>query len=220
MNKIKLFLVDDHKMIRDAMIAYLSDQEEFEIVGQANHGEEALQMFKNNSDIDVLLTDIIMPQMDGLELVKSLKQEGYEFKVIALTMLSETQHIKKMLNYGVNGYLLKSAGQQEIIDAIKSVYQGSSYYSPQVTNTIMEHLRGDKSRNSRMGMDVPLTKREKEILKLIVEEHTNQEIADLLFISIRTVEAHKRNLLEKTGHKTMAGLAVWAVETRLFAEIA
>jgi DNA-binding NarL/FixJ family response regulator len=220
MNKIKLFLVDDHKMIRDAMIAYLSDHEEFEIVGQANHGEQAIQLIKENPDIDVLLTDIIMPQMDGLDLVKNLKQEGYDFKIVALTMLSETQHIKKMLNYGVNGYLLKSANQVEIIDAIKSVYQGNSYYSPQVTNTIMEHLRGDNTRNSRVGVDVPLTKREKEILKLIIEEHTNQEIADLLFISIRTVEAHKRNLIEKTGHKTMAGLAVWAVESRLFAEIA
>jgi len=220
MSKIRLFLVDDHKMIRDAMIAYLSQYEGFEVVGEANHGEEALQQINANPEIDVLLTDIIMPQMDGIDLVKKIKDLGYDFKVIALTMLSETQHIKKMLNYGVNGYLLKSASQNEIIEAIKSVYSGQSSYSPQVTNTIMEHLRGGRTTRERTGIEVPLTKREKEVLKLVIEEYTNQEIADKLFISIRTVEAHKRNLLEKTGHKTMAGLAVWAVESRLLAEIA
>ena len=218
MSSIKIFLVDDHKMIRDALESYLQEDTRFEVVGQANHGEEALQRIKENPSFDVLLTDIIMPQMDGIELVKRLKQEAYGFKIIALTMLSETQHIKKMLNYGVNGYVLKTANQSEIIQAIMEVCQGNSYYSPQVTNTIMGHLRGDKSLD-KVSIEVPLTKREKEVLHLIVKEYSNQEIADELFISIRTVEAHKRNLLEKTGHKNMAGLAIWAVEKRLFDDL-
>lgn len=219
MSKIRLFLVDDHKMIRDALEAYLSDDERFSVVGQANHGEEALQRIRENPDFDVLLTDIVMPQMDGIELVKNLKVEDFGFKIIALTMLSETQHIKKMLNHGVNGYVLKSASQMEIIQAILDVHAGKSYYSAEVTSTIMDHLRGGKSQSSKVSLDLPLTKREKEVLHLIVKEYSNQEIADELFISIRTVEAHKRNLLEKTGHKNMAGLAIWAVESRLFEDV-
>lgn len=215
MKKIKLFLVDDHKMIRDALESYLSEDERFEVVNQANHGEEALQRIKEDSNFDILLTDVVMPQMDGLELVKELKKDSFDFKIIVLSMLSETQHIKKMLNYGVNGYVLKTANQSEIIKAIEEVHAGNNYFSAQVTTAIMDNLRGEKS-TQRVSVDVPLTKREKEVLHLIIKEYSNQEIADELFISIRTVEAHKRNLLEKTGHKNMAGLAIWAVEKRMF----
>ncbi|WP_420386135.1 response regulator [Roseivirga sp.] len=218
MSKIRLFLVDDHKMIRDALETYLADSEDFEVINQANHGEEALQKIRENPDFEVLLTDMVMPQMDGIELVKRLKQENYNFKVIVLTMMSEIQHIKKMLNYGVNGYVLKTASQAEIIQAIQKVNLGETYYSAQVTNAIMDHLRGDRS-SSKVSMEVPLTKREKEVLHLIVKEYSNKEIAEKLFISVRTVEAHKRNLLEKTGHKNMAGLAIWAVEQRLFNDV-
>ena len=219
MSKIRLFLVDDHKMIRDALEAYISEDDRFEVVNHANHGEEALQRIKENPDFDILLTDIVMPQVDGIQLVKRLKEMTYQFKIIALTMLSETQHIKKMLNYGVNGYVLKTANQSEIIQAILDVHEGKSYYSPQVTNTIMDYLRGEKTSSQKVVVDVPLTRREKEVLHLIVKEYSNQEIADELFISIRTVEAHKRNLLEKTGHKNMAGLTICAVEKRLFSDI-
>lgn len=218
MSKIKLFLVDDHKMIRDAIINYLAGNERFEIVGQANHGAEALQKINSNGTIDVLVTDIVMPQMDGIELVKNLKDIGRDMKILVLSMLGETQHIKRMLNYGVNGYVLKSADQSEIIEAIIKVNNGESYYSSEVMSTIMENLRGGKPLHNP-GVEVPLTRREKEVLHLICKEYTNQEIADELFISIRTVEAHKRNLLEKTGHKNMAGLALWAAEKRFFDDI-
>ena len=218
MSKIRLFLVDDHKMIRDALSNYLDDDDRFEVVGQANHGEEALNTIKGNGTIDVLVTDIVMPQMDGVELVKNLKELGFEMKILVLSMLGESQHIKKMLNYGVNGYVLKSADQSEIIDAIVKVHNGQTYYSPQVMETIMDNLRGNKNIHSN-GVEVPLTRREKEVLHLICKEYSNQEIADELFISIRTVEAHKRNLLEKTGHKNMAGLALWAAEKRFFNDI-
>lgn len=218
MSKIKIFLVDDHKMIRDALGNYLSDDDRFEVVGQANHGEEALNTLKDNGTIDVLVTDIVMPQMDGVELVKNLKELGFEMKILVLSMLGESQHIKKMLNYGVNGYVLKSADQSEIIDAIVKVNDGQTYYSPQVMETIMDNLRGNKNTHSN-AVEVPLTRREKEVLHLICKEYSNQEIADELFISIRTVEAHKRNLLEKTGHKNMAGLALWAAEKRFFNDI-
>uniref|UniRef100_UPI004048E5F4 response regulator transcription factor n=2 Tax=Roseivirga sp. TaxID=1964215 RepID=UPI004048E5F4 len=134
-------------------------------------------------------------------------------------MLSETQHIKKMLNYGIQGYLLKSSGEEEIKKAILEVAQGETYYSKEVTTIIMNNLRGEKAKGSRMALEVPLTLREKEVLHLIVKEYSNQEIGDELFISVRTVDAHKRNLLEKTGAKNVAGLALYAIEKRLFDDV-
>jgi DNA-binding NarL/FixJ family response regulator len=220
MTKIKVFLVDDHKMIRDGIKFYLDDDDRFEIIGEANNGHEALSKIHLDGAFDVLITDIVMPQMDGIELVKNLiNGQSYEFKIIALTMLSETQHIKKMLNYGIQGYLLKSSGEEEIKRAITEVAQGGTYYSQEVTTIIMNNLRGEKAKGSRMALEIPLTPRETEVLHLIVKEYSNQEIGDELFISVRTVDAHKRNLLEKTGAKNMAGLALYAIEKRLFDDI-
>lgn len=220
MKKIKIFLVDDHKMIRDGIKFYLDDDERFEIIGEANNGQEALAKISANNKFDVLITDIVMPQMDGIELVKNIIGESsYDFKIIALTMLSETQHIKRMLNYGIQGYLLKSTSEEEIKKAIVEVAQGGTYYSQEVTTIIMNNLRGEKAKGSRMALEIPLTPREKEVLHLIVKEYSNQEIGDELFISVRTVDAHKRNLLEKTGAKNMAGLALYAIEKRLFDDI-
>ncbi|MFT6055168.1 MAG: DNA-binding NarL/FixJ family response regulator [Roseivirga sp.] len=220
MKAIRIFLVDDHKMIRDGIKFYLDDDERFEIIEEANNGQEALSKINLNSQFDLLITDIVMPQMDGIELVKNIIDgPPFEFKILALTMLSETQHIKKMLNYGVQGYLLKSSGEEEIKKAIVDVAAGNTYYSKEVTTIIMNNLRGEKARGSRMALEIPLTVREKEVLHLIVKEYSNQEIADALFISVRTVDAHKRNLLEKTGAKNMAGLALYVIEKRLFDDI-
>ncbi|MFT6828349.1 MAG: DNA-binding NarL/FixJ family response regulator [Roseivirga sp.] len=220
MKRIKVFLVDDHKMIRDGVKFYLEDDESFEIVGEANNGLDALSKIGANNKFDVLITDVVMPQMDGIELVKNIiGGSSYDFKIIALTMLSETQHIKKMLNYGIQGYLLKTCGEEEIKKAIVEVAKGGTYYSQEVTTIIMNNLRGEKAKGSRMSLEIPLTPRETEVLHLIVREYSNQEIGDELFISVRTVDAHKRNLLEKTGAKNMAGLALYAIEKRLFDDI-
>ncbi|PIW04335.1 MAG: DNA-binding response regulator [Cytophagales bacterium CG17_big_fil_post_rev_8_21_14_2_50_40_13] len=219
MEKVRVFLVDDHKMIRDGIRFYLDDDDRFEIVGEANNGQEALAKI-GDQEFDVLVTDIVMPQMDGIELVKNIiSGPTFNFKILALTMLSETQHIKKMLNYGIQGYLLKSSGEEEIKKAILEVAQGETYYSKEVTTIIMNNLRGEKAKGSRMALEVPLTPREKEVLHLIVKEYSNQEIGDELFISVRTVDAHKRNLLEKTGAKNVAGLALFAIEKRLFDDV-
>lgn len=219
MEKVRVFLVDDHKMIRDGIRFYLDDDARFEIVGEANNGQEALAKI-GDQEFDVLVTDIVMPQMDGIELVKNIiGGPAFNFKILALTMLSETQHIKKMLNYGIQGYLLKSSGEEEIKKAILEVAQGETYYSKEVTTIIMNNLRGEKAKGSRMALEVPLTPREKEVLHLIVKEYSNQEIGDELFISVRTVDAHKRNLLEKTGAKNVAGLALFAIEKRLFDDV-
>ncbi len=213
MNEIRLLVVDDHKMVREGLRSVLEDEENFRIVNEASNGIEAMKMLEK-ADVDVVLTDISMPKMDGIELMKEIKKAYPEQKVIALTMLGEAQHIKQMLQAGAAGYLLKNCGSRELKRAIHAVNNGENYYSPEVQEVVMDYLSGMKK--SRMSIDLPLTDREKEILHLIMKEYSNQEIAEKLFISQRTVDAHKRNLLAKTGTKNIAGLVLWALEKRLF----
>ena len=209
---IELMLVDDHKVVRDGLKYYFENHPQYKIVDEAANGKEALEKLEKRS-FDLIITDISMPLMDGLELMRRIREKDVNQPVIALTMLGESQHIKQMLALGVNGYILKNAGEEEILKAIDRVMNGESYYSYEVTQAILNDLTGKKLKpKQRLTLETPLSDREKEVLKLIVEEMSNQEIADKLFISVRTVDAHKRNMLEKTGAKNIAGLVMYAVE--------
>ena len=218
MSKVRLFLVDDHKMIREGLKNFLSDQEGFEIVAEAENGIDCLNQLEN-LEVDIILSDLNMPEMDGLELIKKIKETRPELKVIALTMMGESQHIKQMLAEGAVGYLLKDCSEEELISAINTVHQGGTYYSPEVTNIILNNIRKIKPLKSKVVTDMPLTDREKEVLHLILKEYSNKEIADSLFVSVRTVDAHKRNLLDKTGSKNVAGLVLYAIDRQLFDDI-
>lgn len=216
MEVIDILIVDDHKMVREGIKSVLENEDNFKITGEASNGTEAL-IFLGKSKIDIILTDISMPKMDGVALMKEIAEKYPEQKVIALTMMGEGQHIKQMLKAGAKGYLLKNCGSRELTSAIRKVHQGETYYSHEVTQIIMEQLSGKKT--GRLSVEIPLTDRELEVLHLILKEYSNQEIADTLFISPRTVDAHKRNLIEKTGSKNIAGLVLYAVEKRLFEDI-
>jgi len=219
MSKIKLILVDDHKMVREGLKNFIADNPDFEIVAEAENGLDCLDQLKS-VETDIVLTDLNMPEMDGLELTKSLKQQHPEIKVIALTMMEDSQHIKQMLVEGAMGYLLKNCKEQELTLAIKNVYNGGTYYAPEVTQIILNSIRRVKPNiPSRIVTRMPLTVREKEVLYLILKEHSNQEIAEKLFISVRTVDAHKRNLLDKTGSKNLAGMILHAIENQIFDDI-
>lgn len=215
MQKIKVFLVDDHKLIRDGIKAHLEEAQDFEIVGEAADGQEAINKLKETT-ADVVLMDINMDGMDGISCTQILSQELPELNVLALSMLAENQHIKEMIKAGAKGYLLKTATEQEIKQGIRAVYQGQNFYSAEVTQIVMNNL-GTTNRKKRSRFDplAPLTSREKEVLALIIKEYSNQEIADELYISKRTVDAHKRNLLEKTGAKNVAGLVVFALNNQI-----
>lgn len=217
---INIMLVDDHKMIREGLKSFLETNEEINVVAEAGDGVEALKILKARQEdpVDVLVTDIAMPNMDGISLVKEIKREYPDQKVMAMTMMNESQYVKQMLAAGANGYVLKNCTEEEFIKAIKAINSGSSYYSQEVTSLIMESLVTKKPKQ-RLVFEVPLSEREKEVLHLICKEMGNHEIAEKLFISVRTVEAHKRNLLEKTGCKNVAGLVVYAIEKRLFEDV-
>ena len=217
MGAIKILLADDHSMIRQGLKAFL-DKNNFEVLAEAKNGKEALELLKDN-EVDVLVTDIMMPEMDGIELCKQVTTVYPQINILALTMMNENYNIKKMLGAGAKGYILKDCTQDELRIAIETVHQGRNYYSQEVTDIIMEGLSAQPAPKQRLVNEIPLTKRETEILHLICKEKSNVEIADELFISNRTVEAHKRNLLDKTGCKNIAGLVLYAVERKLFDDL-
>lgn len=208
---IRILIVDDHKLIREGIDQYLQGDDKYQVVGDASEGIEALDFLKTN-EVDLVLTDIRMPHMDGIELTEQVTKEFSDIKVVALTMMNDNNHIKKLMNAGAVGYVLKNCSESELKKAIDQVMEGETYYSPEVTETVMNALMKKKR---TIATEMPLTTREKEVLDLIVKEFSNQEIADKLFISLRTVDAHKRNLLEKTGAKNVAGLVVYAINHNL-----
>jgi DNA-binding NarL/FixJ family response regulator len=214
---IKVLLVDDHRLIRDGIRFYLEKQEnEIAIAGEASDGKQALIYLEKNPDsVDIMLTDISMPEMNGVELATEVHKKFPKVKIIALTMIKDSQYVKQMLQAGASGYLLKNAREKEIVDAVKAVYGGETYYAQEATKAIMDFM----SKKKQDSDVVAISKREKEVLRLIIDELSNQEIADKLFISIRTVEAHKRNLMEKTGSKTLAGLVKYAINNFLFEDL-
>lgn len=217
MEKVKILLVDDHNMVREGLKSIFENDENYQVDAEAVNGIEALNLLKT-STFDIVLTDISMPKMDGVELTTAIKSSYPDQKVIALTMMGESQHIKQMLKAGVSGYLLKNCGSTELKKAIGKVMSGETYFSPEVSQIIINDLSGRKS-GTRMATEYELSEREKEVLHLIIKEYSNQEIADELFISPRTVDAHKRNLLDKTGSKNIAGLVLYAIEKRLFNDL-
>ncbi len=215
-HKIKILLVDDHKIIRDGIRALLQSITRFEIVGEAENGLIALE-FTEKLHPDLVIMDVNMPAMDGIAATKIITEKFPTTKVLVLTMTSEQEHIKSMIEVGAGGYILKNSGQEELISAIDVVLSGRNYFSDEVKDAIMQNMVQKKFKNEKIsGEPIPITRREKDVLNLIVQEFTNFEIGEKLFISVRTVDAHRRNLLEKTGARNTAGLVKFAIENKLF----
>lgn len=213
--KKRILLVEDHKIVRDALRFYFENDEEYEISDEAKNGQEGFDLLNKNT-YDIMVTDINMPKMDGVELVKQIREQGIEIPILVLSMFDDIKSIKKMLAMQINGYILKDTGKSDLTDALSTILSGNNYYSPDVSQRVMESMSGlSAAPKKRLTLEVELTTREKEVLRLIMDEKTNQEIADTLFISIRTVEGHKRSMLGKTGCKNLVGLTMYAIEHNL-----
>ncbi len=207
---ITVLIADDHKVFRDGIISILEDVEDIDVIAEANDGREVMTILKEIQP-QVILMDITMGDANGIDTSKLVIKEYPEIKILVLSMHSESGYIVKMLEAGASGYLLKDAGKEEMIRAIRTVAEGNTYYSKKVSSAIVEHLTNpNKSQKEKAG--IPLTKREIEVLQLIAEEYSNPEIAEKLYISIRTVDTHRRNLLEKLGAKNTAGLVKFAMK--------
>jgi len=210
---MKILLVDDHKIIRTVLASMLEEELDAEVL-QCNNGVEGINTFKEQ-EFDLIIVDINMPKMDGIEMSKQVREINKDIHIIALSMMDDSVSIKKMLKAGVNGYVLKEGDTDELMKAIQMVREGGKYYSPQVTETIMNSISDGRKAHKQAD----LTKRELEVMELIFKEKSNQEIADQLFISLRTVETHKHNIMEKTGSKNIAGLVKFAIREKLFDDL-
>jgi DNA-binding NarL/FixJ family response regulator len=217
---INVYIADDHHLFIEGVKALLQDAQEINLLGSAENGQVLLDMLAQNP-ADVILMDINMPILSGVETTKVIKEKYPNTKVLALTMFDDTLHINEMISAGASGYLLKNAGKDELVSAIKKVYGGEKYVSNEVSVKLIERMfnnQQDKATVSTANPNVrksELTKREIEIIKLIAQEMTNAEIAAKLNNSPMTIITHRKNLLRKLGVKNTAGLIKYAIQNGL-----
>lgn len=207
MGVIRLMIVDDHDMFRSGIAALLKGMDEFEVIGAASNGEEAIKRMQEQQ-VDVVIMDVKMPIMDGVGACLQIIDINPSIGVLALSWNHDRSEVVNMVRAGARGYMVKDAAPSELVTAIKALAQGGSYFSKDVSITLLGELENSNSKkNNNNGIHTsPLTVRELEILELISNEFTNKEIADQLFISPRTVETHRRNLIQKLKVKNTVGL--------------
>jgi len=208
---IKVLVADDHQLMIDGIKTVLEDVQEISIVEEAHNGLEVLSRVKHKP-VDVVLLDINMPQMDGLDCCKILTKTYPEVKVVVLSQFSEKRFVKRMIKYGASGYVLKDTSKDELITAITKVHEGGTYFSDKLSISLLQH---EISGSAYDPLFPKLTSREIDILKLICEEYSSNEIAEKFNLSFHTVETHRANLMNKAGVKNSVGLARWAVENDL-----
>ncbi len=205
--KTNLFIVDDHQLVVDGLLSLLKNEEQYEVVGYSNQPKEVVDRLEK-LNVAVLLTDINMPEMTGVELTRNVKKRYPKIKVLALSMFGERQVIKEMIDAGVSGYILKNTGKQELLEALNKLANGQNFFGEEVTKELMKSfINNDESSH--------LTNREIEIVRLIENEYSNKEIASHLFISERTVETHRKNIFRKTGTQSIVGLLKYAYDHRI-----
>jgi len=216
-SKIKVLIADDHKIIRVGLRGILEREEDIEVIGEAEDGNDVIEVLKNNVT-DVVLMDIDMGRSNGIDTTQKVKASYPDVHILALTMHEEQDNIVRMLEAGASGYLLKNAGREELLAAIHTVVKGDSYFSNTVSATLLKVLTNLKRKSSSIpsnNNNTPLSNREIEVLRLIAQEYSNGEIAEKLFISVRTVDTHRRNILDKLQVKNTAGLVKYAIEKAL-----
>ena len=206
---IKILLADDHQILMDGLKAILEFDPELEVVGTAANGLQVLEFLKSQS-ADVLLLDLQMPVMDGLETTLQVKKQYPDIKILMLTTNDEGSIITSIFKRGATGYLLKNASKETLIQGIKDAYAGKKVLSPHLTAKMIESLA--EKPKPRQGEIPKITKRELEVVKLIAKEYTTQQIADALFVSTNTVATHKRNLFVKMDVKNSVGMIKKAVD--------
>ncbi|HEV7330497.1 MAG TPA: response regulator transcription factor [Flavisolibacter sp.] len=212
---IKIVLADDHELFRDGFSVMANKEPDIDLIGQAVDGEELLFLVESLQP-EVVITDIKMPKRDGIEVMQEMKKSFPHIGVIALTNYDEDYLIVEMLEAGASGYLLKTAHKEEIVEAIKTVYRDKTYYC-QHTSAKLAQLIAKSSFNSyRKKKKVEFNERERQIIRMICEGLTNKEIAARLFLSPRTIETHRENIMSKMDENSTAGLVVYAIRHGIY----
>jgi DNA-binding NarL/FixJ family response regulator len=207
----RLLLVDDHQIILDSLSLLFSSIPNIEIAGIVNESRK-VKTFLENNEVDIVITDLNMPQMSGIDLTLQIKEFFPKVKVLLLTMVEDAPHIREAIKAGVNGYVLKKAGKDELEKAILSLIAGKKYYSEAVIDELAATKDEEDLNEAQPETMLHLTSREIEILKLVAQELPSNKIGEMLFISMATVETHRRNLMQKLGSKTSIGLVKYAIK--------
>ena len=211
MEAIKILITDDHQIIIDGLKSLLSDEKDLQVIGEASNGKEAIEFLKLLK-ADVVLMDIDMPVLIGIEATKKIKSEFDDVRVIILTMHNESGLIKTLVAAGADGYILKNSDQSELLEAIRKVASGNQYFSSDVTLSLLNKNSSQLKQFQTDSKIAELTSREIEILKMIAEGNSNKEIGEILFISHRTVDTHRTNLMKKLDVNNIAGLIRYAIQ--------
>ena len=214
METIKLGLVDDHNLFREGIKSLLNKMPSIELTLEAVSGKDLLVKL-NNGVPDVILLDLEMENMNGVDTTLKLQELYPSIKIIILTMHKEERMISYLMEVGANGYLLKDTNQQELETAIRSTYQNGFYFNSFVSEALLKGLKHKTNKPPAISKDYHLTARELEVLEGITQEYTTAEIAEQLFLSVRTIEGHRKNLMSKLGVKNTAGLVIKAVKEKI-----
>ncbi|TNE52619.1 MAG: response regulator transcription factor [Bacteroidetes bacterium] len=210
---IRIFIADDHVMFAEGLESMLADEPDFEICGRARNAADTIKEVPRLLP-DVLLLDINLPDQSGLDVCKKLRTDTPDVKILALSMHNDESYISAMLSLGAQGYVLKNTGKVELCTAIRALAEGKTYFTQEVTDTMMQSLM--RERKAGVAKEPPkISRREKEVLKLIMDEQTTQEIAKHLFLSEKTVESHRAALLAKLGARNTAGLVKAALQWKI-----
>jgi DNA-binding NarL/FixJ family response regulator len=210
-DKTKVVIVEDHRLFREGLKSLLADKTDFEVVGEAGDGLEAIRCVRRRQP-NLLLLDLSMPKMNGISVMREIKSQFPEIKILALTIHESDQYVLEAFEAGADGYCLKDAGRSELMVAVNSVLDGKTYISPTISDNVMEgYLTGRKKLKSKTSWDT-ITPREREVLKLLGEGFQNKEIADMLHISVKTVEKHRANIMNKLDLHNAAALTAYAIE--------
>jgi DNA-binding NarL/FixJ family response regulator len=210
-NKIKILLADDHLVVRDGLRSLLTAETDMEIVGEAGNGRQAVQMARELRP-DVIVMDIGMPILNGLEASAQIIEAGGTARVLILSSYSEDKYVHQLAEAGVAGYLVKQTAASELITAVRQISKGNPYFSPTILKRLLELYRGSHAGAREKGRgSEPLTSREQEVLQMVAEGHVNKQIAATLSLSIKTVEKHRQQLMDKLDIHDIAGLTRYAI---------